>query len=100
MGTPLPDDSSRHPFLRSPHRTFFSLSVPVLVSLVAEPLTGLADTAFISRLGAAPLAALGVGTIVLSSVFWIFNFLMEMALRYASKSYQTKRFLVKSALFS
>jgi MATE family multidrug resistance protein len=47
----------------------------VLLSFVAEPLTGLADTAFVSRLGAAPLAALGVGTIVLSSVFWIFNFL-------------------------
>ncbi len=75
MGIPLPQDSSKHPFLRSPHRTFFALSLPVLVSLVAEPLTGLADTAFISRLGAAPLAALGVGTIVLSSIFWVFNFL-------------------------
>jgi len=51
------------------------LSVPVLISLIAEPLTGLADTAFVARLGAAPLAALGVGTVVLSSVFWVFNFL-------------------------
>jgi MATE family multidrug resistance protein len=51
------------------------LSVPVLFSLIAEPLTGLADTAFVARLGAAPLAALGVGTVLLSSVFWIFNFL-------------------------
>jgi MATE family multidrug resistance protein len=75
VGTPLPEDPGRHPFLRSPHRTFFSLSLPVLLSLVAEPLTGLADTAFVSRLGAAPLAALGVGTVVLSSVFWMFNFL-------------------------
>lgn len=47
----------------------------MLLSLVAEPLTGLADTAFVARLGAEPLAALGVGTIVLSSVFWIWNFL-------------------------
>ena len=52
-----------------------ALSVPVMISLIAEPLTGLADTAFIARLGATPLAALGVGTVVLSSVFWIFNFL-------------------------
>jgi len=51
------------------------LSVPVMISLVAEPLTGLVDTAFIARLGAAPLAALGVGTVLLSSVFWVFNFL-------------------------
>jgi MATE family multidrug resistance protein len=52
-----------------------ALSLPVLLSLIAEPVTGLVDTAFVARLGAAPLAALGVGTMVLSSVFWIFNFL-------------------------
>ena len=62
-------------FLQRPFRTFFSLWVPVLFSLVAEPLTGLVDTAFVSRLGAEGLAALGVGTMVLSSVFWVFNFL-------------------------
>jgi MATE family multidrug resistance protein len=51
------------------------LSLPVLFSLVAEPLTGLVDTAFVSRLGVLPLAALGVGTMVMSSVFWVFNLL-------------------------
>lgn len=51
------------------------LSVPTLFSLIAEPLTGLVDTAFIARLGAEALAALGVGTIALSSIFWVFNFL-------------------------
>jgi len=64
-----------HPFVRAPHRTMAMLSVPVMLSLVAEPLTGLVDTAFVARLGAGPLAALGVGTIALSSFFWIFNFL-------------------------
>lgn len=64
-----------HAFLARPHRTLVALSLPVLVSLVAEPLTGLADTAFVARLGAPSLAALGVGSIALSSVFWIFNFL-------------------------
>jgi MATE family multidrug resistance protein len=75
---PPPDASSageEHAFLRAPHRTLVGLSVPVLFSLVAEPLTGLVDTAFVARLGVDPLAALGVGTIVLSSIFWIFNFL-------------------------
>ena len=64
-----------HSFARSPHRTFISLTFPVLLSLVAEPVTGLVDTAFIARLGPVSLAALGVGTMSLSSVFWIFNFL-------------------------
>ncbi len=46
-----------------------------MISLVAEPLTGVVDTAYVARLGAAPLAALGVATTLLSGVFWIFNFL-------------------------
>ena len=66
---------TQHPFINHPHRTFFWLSLPVLFSMVAEPLTGLVDTAFVARLGAEPLAALGVGTMLLSGVFWVFNFL-------------------------
>ena len=64
-----------HSFVTSPHTTLLSMSLPVLLSLVAEPLTGLVDTAFVARLGAESLAALGVGTVALSSIFWAFNFL-------------------------
>lgn len=71
----MTEDTRSARFLKSPLRTFFSLWVPVLFSLIAEPLTGLVDTAFVAHLGAEALAALGVGTMVLSSVFWIFNFL-------------------------
>lgn len=67
---------SNHPFVKAPNRTLVKLAVPVLFSLVAEPLTGLADTAFVARLpGAEPVAALGVGTVAFSSIFWAFNFL-------------------------
>jgi len=62
-------------FQTNPHRTLLALSLPVLISMTAEPITALVDTAFISSLGAVPLAALGVGTTALSSLFWIFNFL-------------------------
>lgn len=75
MEKPSPERTEGHPFLRHPHRTFLSLSVPVLLSLIAEPLTGAVDTAFVARLGAAPLAALGAAATLLSSVFWVFNFL-------------------------
>lgn len=64
-----------HPFVQHPHRTLLAQSLPVLLSLVAEPLAGLADTAFVARLGAAPVASLGVATMLLSSIFWVFNFL-------------------------
>jgi len=68
-------NSPSHPFTTRPHRTLLGLSIPVLLSLTAEPITALVDTAFISALGVIPLAALGVGTTALSSLFWMFNFL-------------------------
>jgi multidrug resistance protein, MATE family len=64
-----------HPFTRRPHRTLLALSIPVLFSMTAEPLTALIDTAFVSSLGSFSMAALGVGATALSSLFWIFNFL-------------------------
>lgn len=64
-----------HPFIQAPNITLISMSLPVLLSLIVEPLTGLVDTAFISRLGSISLAALGVGTVGLSGIFWIFSFL-------------------------
>ncbi len=57
------------------NRRLVQLAVPVLFSLIAEPLTGLVDTAFVARLGSVELAGLGAGAMALSSVFWIFNFL-------------------------
>ena len=64
-----------HPFTLHPHRTLLALSFPVLLSMTAEPVTALVDTAFIASLGSVALAALGVGTTALSSLFWVFNFL-------------------------
>lgn len=69
--TPL----AQHPFLTRPHRTVLTLTLPVIVSQIAEPLTGLVDTAFVARLGAPPLAALGVGTASVSLLTWVFYFL-------------------------
>ena len=69
---PDPKAAETHPFVARPHRTFAVLSAPVLASLIAEPLTGIVDTAFVARLGATPLAALGAATVLLSRLFWIF----------------------------
>jgi MATE family multidrug resistance protein len=70
-----PPPAASHSFAARPHRTLVALTLPVLISLVAEPLMGLVDTAFVAQLGAAPLAGLGAAATLLSSVFWIFNFL-------------------------
>lgn len=47
----------------------------MLLSMTAEPITALVDTAFVASLGSVALAALGVGTTALTSLFWVFNFL-------------------------
>ncbi|QGY41351.1 MATE family efflux transporter [Pseudodesulfovibrio cashew] len=76
MNKRVSEESREHPFVRRPNRTLLGLALPVLFSLVAEPLTGLADTAFVARLsGSEPVAALGVGTVAFSSIFWAFTFL-------------------------
>ena len=67
-------DSSQS-FDKHPHRTLVALSLPILGSLVAEPLTSLVDTAFVARLGVESLAALGASAMLLSAVTWAFSFL-------------------------
>lgn len=57
-------------------RRIVALAVPAVGTLIADPLMGLFDTAVIGRLGPAPLGAMGLAIAVLSSVSWIFNFLV------------------------
>ena len=56
-------------------RRILALAVPALGTLAADPLLSLVDTAFVSRLGTVPLAALGVDTALFSFAFFAFNFL-------------------------
>ena len=56
-------------------RAIFALAFPALGALAADPIVSLVDTAFVGRLGAVPLAALGVNISVFSLAFVVFNFL-------------------------
>lgn len=62
-------------FLQKPVKGFLFLWFPVLFSMIAEPLTGLVDTAFVAQLGSESLAALGIGTVVVTGALGLFNFL-------------------------
>ena len=49
---------------------------PIVLSNATIPLLGAADTAIIGQLGqAAPIGAVGLGAIILASIYWIFGFL-------------------------
>lgn len=65
------------PRMRSRHhdRAILALALPALGTLAADPLVSLVDTAFVGRLGALPLAALGVNVALFTFVFVAFNFL-------------------------
>lgn len=63
------------PQTTSLNRQIFALALPALGSLAADPLVTLVDTAFVGRLGAVPLGALGVNAALFSLSFFVFNFL-------------------------
>jgi len=52
------------------------IAAPAVGTLVADPLMGLVDTAVVGRMGAAELGGLGLAVAVLSTVAWVFNFLV------------------------
>lgn len=62
--------------LRNPHdRAILGLAIPALGSLAIDPLISLIDTAFVGRLGPAPLGALAIDGAIFSLAFVVFNFL-------------------------
>eukprot|EP00898_Chlorokybus_atmophyticus_P003944 jgi/Chlat1/4550/Chrsp29S04457 len=74
--------NGRHSFLRwfpplwTPgDQVILKLAVPTLLSLAADPLLSLVDTAFVGRLGSTELAALGVDSALFAFAFVVFNFL-------------------------
>lgn len=68
-------NSREHPFVSHPHKTLIGLSIPVMLSLIVEPLAGLVDTAFVERIGASYAAALAAATAIYAGTIWVFNFL-------------------------
>ncbi len=78
-----PDGASTHAAdplpptnLRVRMRVLLALALPAVGALVADPLMGLVDTAVVGRIGAAELGGLGLAVAVLSTVSWVFNFLV------------------------
>ncbi|MET0810741.1 MAG: MATE family efflux transporter, partial [Thermoleophilaceae bacterium] len=64
------------PRLRSPYdREIFTLALPALGALAAEPLYLLADTAMVGHLGTEELAALAIAGTLIVGAFTLFNFL-------------------------
>jgi MATE family multidrug resistance protein len=58
------------------HRRVLRVALPIVLSNATVPILGAVDTGVVGQLGeAAPIGAVGLGAIVLASVYWIFAFL-------------------------
>ncbi|SDY12646.1 MATE family efflux transporter [Citreimonas salinaria] len=58
------------------HRRILKIAIPILLANVTVPILGAVDTAVVGQIPAPePIAAVGVGAIILTAVYWIFGFL-------------------------
>lgn len=58
------------------HRRVLHVALPIVLSNATVPILGAVDTGVVGQLGAAaPIGAVGIGAIILVSVYWIFGFL-------------------------
>lgn len=58
------------------HRRVLAIALPIVLANLTVPLIGIVDTAVVGQLGqAAPIGAVGLGAVILTSVYWIFGFL-------------------------
>ncbi len=58
------------------HRRVLGVALPVVAANITVPLLGLVDTGVVGQLGTPePIAAVGIGAVILTSIYWIFGFL-------------------------
>ena len=58
------------------HRRVLKIALPIVLSNATVPILGAVDVGVVGQMGeAAPIGAVGLGAIILSSIFWIFGFL-------------------------
>lgn len=58
------------------HRRVLKIALPIVLSNATVPILGAVDTGVVGQMGqAAPIGAVGVGAIVLTTFYWFFGFL-------------------------
>ncbi|PTE15629.1 MATE family efflux transporter [Pseudogemmobacter blasticus] len=58
------------------HRRIWRIAGPIVLSNATVPLLGAVDTGVVGQMGAAaPIGAVGLGAVILATLYWIFGFL-------------------------
>lgn len=69
------------------HARVLKIALPILLSNVTIPILGAVDTAVVGQIPQPePIAAVGVGAIVLSAIYWVFGFLRMGTVGLASQA--------------
>ena len=57
-------------------RRILKIAVPIVLANLSVPILGAVDTGVVGQMGeAAPIGAVGLGAIILASIYWVFGFL-------------------------
>ncbi|MEY4984465.1 MAG: hypothetical protein RIR62_2731, partial [Pseudomonadota bacterium] len=58
------------------HARLLRIAAPIVISNATVPLLGAVDTGVVGQMGqAAPIGAVGIGAIILTTLYWVFGFL-------------------------
>ena len=58
------------------HGRVLKIALPIVISNATVPILGAVDTGVVGQMGlAAPIGAVGIGAIIIASLYWIFGFL-------------------------
>ena len=61
---------------RLTHGRVLKVAVPIVLSNATVPILGAVDTGVVGQLGlAAPIGAVGIGAVIIASIYWIYGFL-------------------------
>ena len=73
MTTTAPPDAPPAPLT---HRRVLKIALPIVLSNATVPILGAVDVGVVGQMGeAAPIGAVAMGAIILSTIYWIFGFL-------------------------
>jgi len=68
-------------------RRILNIAVPVVLANITVPLLGVVDTGVVGQIGqAAPIAAVGIGAVILTGLYWVFGFLRMGTTGFASQA--------------
>lgn len=58
------------------HARLLKIAAPIVISNATVPLLGVVDTGVVGQMGqAAPIGAVGIGSVILVTLYWVFGFL-------------------------